>query len=180
MFISLCLLAFAVRLYIRYHCFRKLLTDDYIMMFSFVLLAAVAGTGQAYIKDIYYVVDLENGRQLPDATTPKRMQDGLRSFGAEMIMSVIGITAVKINFLFFFKRLGTQITSYLVFWWICLVIVVGCGAVNLGLLDYKCVYADLQYTFMHCTQRSTLKRYFNFQKVSVSLDVVSDVFSKSH
>jgi hypothetical protein len=31
----------------------------------------------------------------------------------------------------------------------------------------------------NCTQRSTIKRYFDFQKVSVILDVISDALSKS-
>ena len=168
-----------VRLYIRYHCFRRLLVDDWIMMFALALLLSVVALAQAFLGDVYKIVEFENGHIIPDASFPDVMRHGLRGFGAALTMSLVGILAVKINFLLFFKRLGTQITSYLVFWYIVLFITVACGATNIGLMDYKCVFGSLEYTMMNCTQRSTIKRYFDFQKVSVTLDVISDALSKS-
>ena len=174
----ICLIAFAFRLYIRYHCFQKLLIDDWIMMFALTLLLTVVALGQAFLGDVYTVVDFENGDKIPDASFPDTLLKALRGFGASLTVALVGILAVKINFLLFFKRLGTQITMYLVFWYIVLFITVACGAINIGLMDYKCVFGELSYTLSKCIRRSTIKRYFVFQKVSVILDVISDFFSK--
>ncbi|OAK95324.1 hypothetical protein IQ06DRAFT_309680 [Phaeosphaeriaceae sp. SRC1lsM3a] len=146
------------------------------MMFALVLLLSIAAIGQVFLVDVYKIVDIENGKVMPDATLPDTMRNGLRGFGAALTIALVGILAVKINFLLFFKRLGTQITTYLVFWYAVFFITISCGATNLGLMDYKCVFGDFQYIAMSCTQRNVLKRYFDFQIVSVVLDVVSDLF----
>jgi len=96
------------------------------------------------------------------------------------MLALVGILAVKINFLLFFKRLGTQITTYLVFWYIVLFITVACGATNFGLIDYKCIFGSYKYIAMTCSKRQSLRRYLDFQIISVVLDVFSDVLSKSH
>jgi hypothetical protein len=176
---ALCIVAFAARLYVRFHCFQRLLVDDWIMMFALVLLLSIAVIGQVFLVDVYKIVDLENGKVMPDATFPDTMRNGLRGFGAALTIALVGILAVKINFLLFFKRLGTQITTYLIFWYVVLFITIACGATNLGLMDYKCVFGSFEYISMSCTQRPVLKRYFDFQIVSVVLDVFSDLFSKS-
>ncbi|KAF2789460.1 hypothetical protein K505DRAFT_223553, partial [Melanomma pulvis-pyrius CBS 109.77] len=138
------------------------------------LLLSVVVLGQAFLDDVYKIVEFENGHIIPDASFPDTMRRGLRGFGVALTVSLVGILAVKINFLLFFKRLGAQITSYLIFWYIVLFITVACGATNIGLMDYKCVFNSLEYRKANCTQRNTLKRYFDFQKVSVILDVISD------
>jgi len=148
-------------------------------MFALALLLSVVVLAQTFLADVYMIVEFENGHVIPDASFPNTMRHGLRGFGAALTISLVGILAVKINFLLFFKRLGTQITSYLIFWYVVLFITVACGATNIGLMDYKCVFGSLEYTMGNCTQRSTIKRYFDFQKVSVILDVISDVLSKS-
>lgn len=45
------------------------------------------------------------------------VRNGLRGFGVSLLLLLIEILAVKINFLLFFKRTGTHITSYLVCWY---------------------------------------------------------------
>ncbi|KAF2267293.1 hypothetical protein CC78DRAFT_566250 [Lojkania enalia] len=172
---SICFFACAVRLYIRWKCFHRFLVDDYVMMFALALQLSVAVLGETFLDDVYLIVEFENGERAPDKNFSNIMKRGLRGFGAALTISLVGITAVKLNFLLFFRRLGTQITSYYVIWWIILIFTLGCGGVNLGLMDYKCVFArDLVYVITKCAQRSAIKRYFDFQKTSVILDVVSD------
>ncbi|KAF1961947.1 hypothetical protein CC80DRAFT_463505 [Byssothecium circinans] len=146
------------------------------MMFALVLLLSIAALGQVFLVDVYKIVEFENGSILPEATFPDTMRHGLRGFGAALTISLVGILAVKINFLLFFKRLRIQITPYLVFWFIVLFITIACGITNIGLMDYKCVFGSFEFIAMNCSQRKALKRYFDFQKISVILDVISDVF----
>ncbi|KAF2009716.1 hypothetical protein BU24DRAFT_497285 [Aaosphaeria arxii CBS 175.79] len=171
---AVCFTAFASRIYIRFHCFRRLLVDDWIMMFAFALLLSVIAIGQAFLDDVYKEIEFENGRLLPDETLPRIVERGLHGFGAAGLISLIGISAIKINFLVFFKRLGTRRPSYHVFWYIVLFLTLACGSVNIGLVVYECVFTTFGYLMKHCSSRSILLRYYNFQKVSVSLDVFSD------
>jgi hypothetical protein len=85
------------------------------MMFALALLLSVVALAQAFLGDVYKIVEFENGHLIPDASFPNVMRHDLRGFGAALTISLVGILAVKISFLLFFKRLGTQITSYLVF-----------------------------------------------------------------
>lgn len=147
-------------------------------MFAFALLLSVVAIGQAFLEDLYKEIAFENGQLQPDANLPNAVEKGLHGFGAAMTISLVGISAIKINFLVFFKRLGTQITSYLVFWYIVLVVTIGCGVTNIAMMDYKCVFATFEYLMASCQTRGTLQRVYNFQKVSVSLDVISDALSK--
>jgi hypothetical protein len=172
-------MVFVLRLYFHYHCFHRFLVNDWIMMCTLVLLLSVAALGQAFLSDMYEIVKFKNGEKVPDASFPQVMQNGLHGFGAARTISLVGISAVKINFLVFFKRLGTQITAYLVFRYIILFVTVACGAANIGVMDYKCVFSFYTYMFRHCNQHGTLKRCFDFQKASISLDVITDALSKS-
>jgi hypothetical protein len=149
------------------------------MMFALALLIAMSAVSQVYLTDVYKIVDFENGKLVPDATFPSIMTRGLRGFGLSLTLALVGILAVKINFLLFFRRLGTQITQYLVFWWIVVFITFACGATNIGLMGYDCVFGSTEYLATQCQARHNMKRYFDFQIVSVVLDVFSDLFSKS-
>jgi hypothetical protein len=149
------------------------------MMFALALLLSVVVLAQIFLADVYKVIEVVNGHVIPDATFPDTMRHGQLGFGAALTISLFGILAVKINFLLFFKRLGTRITSYLIFWYFMLFITVACGATT-GLMDYKCIFGSLEYTMRNCTHGSNNnKRYFDVQKISVVLDVISDVLSKS-
>jgi hypothetical protein len=148
------------------------------MMFALALLLSVVVLAQIFLADVYKIIEFGNGHVIPDATFPDTMIHGRRGFGAALTISLVGIMAVKINFLLFFKRLGTQITSYLIFWYFVLFITVACGA-TIGLMDYKCIFGSLEYTMRNCNHGSNNKRYFDIQKISVILDVISDVLSKS-
>ena len=98
--------------------------------------------------------------------------------GAALTIALVVILAVKINLLLLFKRPGTQITTYMIFRYVVLFITIVYGATNLGLMDYKCLFGNFEYILMSCTQRPALKRYLNFQIVSVVLDVFPDLFSQ--
>lgn len=165
-------------MYIRIQCFHRLLADDWIMIFALMLLISIAALGQVFLTDIYKMVDVENGKIVPDATFPSTMENAARGSGAALTIAVVGIIAVKVNFLLFFKRLGTQITTYLVFWYVVLFITVACGAASLGLMGYKCVFGDFEYVVKTCATRDSLRESFDFQIVSVVLDVLSDLFSR--
>lgn len=148
------------------------------MVFALGMLLSVAGLGQAYLKDIYTLVAVSNHEMMPDPNFPKEAQRGLRAFGITMVLLYLGIWAIKLSFLLFFKRLGTRITAYLIFWWAVLIVTVACGAASIGTMQYHCLFGHINDTLVICSEYSTLKHTYNLFKVSCILDVASDVLSK--
>ena len=86
------------------------------MLLALGMLLPIVALGQVYLKDIYMLMAVSKGEIMPDPNFPKEAQRGLRAFGVAMLLSYLGIWAIKLNFLLFFKRLTTQITSYHYFW----------------------------------------------------------------
>ncbi|KAF2119898.1 hypothetical protein BDV96DRAFT_566279 [Lophiotrema nucula] len=172
----LCLIACIGRVYIRYMCFHKLFIDDWAMIIALGMLLTSAALGQVYLKDIYMLMGVAKGEIVPDANFPSKAQRSLRAFGIAMLFSYLGIWAIKLNFLLFFKRLGAQITAYLVFWWAVLIFTIACGAVSIGLMQFHCMFGPINDIMVICPQYPTLKQTYDFFKVSCIIDVVSDAF----
>ena len=148
------------------------------MLLALGMLLPVAALGQVYLKDIYMLMAVSKGEMMPDPNFPNDAQRGLRAFGVAMLLSYLGIWAIKLNFLLFFKRLITQTTSYHYFWWAVLIITIACGAVSVGLIQFQCLFGPINYTMVICPQYAILRQTYNFFKISCIMDVVSDVLSE--
>lgn len=176
---AVCVTAFALRVYIRYMCFRKLLADDYLMAIALSLLLTMSIVCQVFLRDIYEVVAVSNHSKIPGPDFLEVMARGMRGFGTAMLLANIGIYTIKLNFLLFFKRLGAQIRSYEIFWWSVLLLTVGCLAVALGVMQYDCMFGDVvSHIIRVCGTNETVGKTYTLFKLSCILDVISDAFSK--
>ncbi|KAK3331311.1 hypothetical protein B0H66DRAFT_546300 [Apodospora peruviana] len=173
--ISLCLVASVVRSYIRYVCFGKLLVEDYLMIGAFLTLVAIVALLLKFLGDVYWMLDVQNGRIMPGPDLFKRMETSLRAVGLISILTVIGIWTIKMNFLLFFYRLGHQIKLYLIFWWVAVALTIACGAAALGMIPYHCHFRDAQYIMQTCGSNDGINHVYTVYKASVSVDVCSDV-----
>ncbi|CZR51357.1 uncharacterized protein PAC_01232 [Phialocephala subalpina] len=175
---SLCVLAFTVRLYIRYACFHRLLIDDYLMILSLALLLANNIQDQLCLKYIYPLESVSNGLVAPGPDFLDNTRKGIRGFGIASLFTCIGIWLIKLNFIFFFKRLGTQLTAYLVFWWVVLCATVAGGAVSLGLVQYQCLFGPIEDIMTTCSSPPVMEKTYTFFKISCIVDVITDALSK--
>jgi hypothetical protein len=132
-------------------CFRRLLVDDWLMVLAWGMLLSVAALGQAYLKDIYMLTAVSKGEMMPDANFPKEARRGLRAFGIAILLSYSGIWAIKLSFLLFFRRFGTQVAAYLMFWWAVLIVTIACGAVNIGLMQFHCLFGPISDIMFICS-----------------------------
>ncbi|KAH8600690.1 hypothetical protein B0O99DRAFT_503041, partial [Bisporella sp. PMI_857] len=171
---ALCTIALSIRLYIRYACFHRLLVDDCLMIVSLGVLLAATIENQLHSKYIYTLVNVSNGKELPTEHFLTDIQKGLRSFGTAVILSYIGIWLIKLNFLFFFRRLGAQVTSYVIFWWLVLGFTIACGAVSFGVMQYHCLFGPVEDIITVCSMPSVVRQTYTYFKVSCIVDVVSD------
>lgn len=178
--VGLCTLICLIRFTIRLICFGRLLLEDYLVLVSTAILIGVAATLQSFLGDIYYMMHVQNGTEAIGADFITRMLSGLKADGAVLVLCTVGVWLVKVNFLVFFHRLGHHIKSYLIFWWVALVLVIGCGVVLLGVIPYKCEFGSFTQIVVECSSDSYLDHIYTMYKVSISLDILSDAISESN
>ncbi|KAK3329236.1 hypothetical protein B0H66DRAFT_609958 [Apodospora peruviana] len=172
---ALCFLAFCSRAYIRYVCFRRLFVEDYLMLFTLGILLGSAIVSQLRLQYVYIMEDVGNGLIPIPATFMLDVPKALVAVFSETVICSIGIYAVKVNFLLFFRRLHGQLTQYLVFWWIVLAITIGCFAVSVAFLEYKCTLSGLDVIFVECTSKADIAREWRNVIMSCSLDAFTDI-----
>ena len=149
------------------------------MLLALGMLLSTASLGQAYLSNLYVLMAVSKSEIVPGPNFYKEAQQGLRGYGSAVILSWLGIWAIKLNFLLFFKRLGAQITAYTISWWIVLFATIACGAASLGLMQYDCMFGPINDIINTCARHDSLKQTSSFFKGSCIVDVVSDVLSKS-
>lgn len=177
-FFALCLLAFTVRVYIRFFCFRRLLFEDWLMVAALACHLAVAVLGQLYLVDMYALISAEHGGPVGSNFYSDALH-GLKAFGTMCLLSITGIWLIKLNFLLFFYRLGHQIRVYRILWWAVLIFTVGCGAGCYGLVQYPCMFGDVETVFVKCGSAPYNRQSYIHVIMTAVLDIVSDFTSKS-
>lgn len=176
--IGACALTSVLRFCIRIVSFRRLFVEDYLMLFSLVLLITTGALLQYSIGDVYMVIQVQNEVIPPGLDFPQRMASCLRAAGIVLVLDTIGIWAIKLNFLVFFRGFGHQIRTYMILWWVSLILVVGIGAAHIGIIPYYCVFGPLLSIVERCSTASGVTHLYAVYKVSVSIDVISDAISK--
>lgn len=179
-FFGLCLVTFSVRVYIRFVCFRKLATEDYLMLVALALHSAQSVFIQLYVGYMYDVEAVEKGDYSKiDADFFANSRKGFVALGVCVYITVVGLLIIKLNFLLFFKRLGAGFRSFHVAWWIVTVFTVGGAVVLCGLQEIRCLFGPIEYILGgECVERSILRRIFVKSIFSVVVDVVSDILSE--
>lgn len=147
------------------------------MMVALMLLLVTAIVGQMVVEFVYDLMNAGNGDFTPGPDFLKNSQQGLRGFGISMLLCYIGIWIIKMNFLLFFHRLGSQTKRYVHFWWTVLFVTVGCGAASIGIMQFQCLFGLMATVMTTCNLPSSMSRTYTLFKISCILDVISDLFS---
>ncbi|KAI1484555.1 hypothetical protein F5X96DRAFT_683510 [Biscogniauxia mediterranea] len=171
---TLCFIAYCTRVYIRYVCFRRLLADDYCMLIALILLCATAATGQMVLEYIYKLMDVING-DTPGPNFLDESKKGLLGFAVQSVFCYCGLWLIKFSFLLFFYRLGHRVTKYLIFWWIVLVVIVGCFATEIGIMQFNCLFGPIDEIMTTCNLSSSMESTNRLFIVSCIIDVISDI-----
>ncbi|KAI1481864.1 hypothetical protein F4774DRAFT_373972 [Daldinia eschscholtzii] len=169
---ALCNIAFAVRAYIRYVCFRRFLLEDYIMILALAMHNAEAILIQIYLRYAYDVEAVEKGdftKFGPDLTK------GFILIGTCVNITVVGVLLVKLNFLLFFRRLGKNIRKFTIAWWLVTLFTVAAAIAQIGMQTFGCFFGGLDYIFgENCTSVAVMHRVFFNAIFSATVDAVSD------
>lgn len=182
---SLCVVAFAARIYIRWVCFRRLLIEDWLMVAALCMLIGCEALCQVFADDIYNEMAFQNGDSSVFLADPglflTNMESMLKACGSGIILFIVGFYFVKANFLVFFYRLGSpSIRVFCVLWWVVFSVVMICGvaSVTMGVPTFKCLFDGIFYTLGTCETKEYENKFFTYFRASVALDVITDALSE--
>ncbi|KAH8883486.1 hypothetical protein GQ53DRAFT_752963 [Thozetella sp. PMI_491] len=175
-FFALCNIAFAVRAYIRYACFRRFLLEDYIMMFALLLHNVEAVLIQLFVGYAYDLEAVEKGDY--SKIGPNFFDNSHKAFigiGTSVNLTIVGVLLVKINFMIFFRRLGEHIQKFNILWWGVLLFTIAGAAAQIGMQEFNCFFGKIEDIFSGmCTSDAALHRIFFNAIFSATVDAVSD------
>lgn len=138
---------------------------------------AIAILGQLFLVDIYNLIAAEHGGPVGASFFTDSLR-GLKVFGTICLLSLTGIWLIKLNFLIFFHRLGHKIRVYCIFWRLVLVFTVACGVACYGLVQYPCMFGDIETIFVTCNTNSANRGSYLHVIMTAVLDILSDFASK--
>ncbi|KAI1087192.1 hypothetical protein F5B19DRAFT_500296 [Rostrohypoxylon terebratum] len=174
-FFGLCTVAFAIRAYIRYICFHRLLLEDYLMVLALAIHNAEVILVQLYVRYAYELEAVQKGELVPGPNFFSDATKGLVAIGSCVNLTVVGVLIVKINFLLFFRRLASHMRRFAISWWAVLLFTVGCAIAQIGMQEFGCFFGSAEYIFSsHCGGEG-LKRIAANAIFSAVGDAVSDV-----
>lgn len=172
------MIAVSCRIYIRLVTFRHLVFEDSLILVSLACLLVTSILCHLRMADIYNKMEVAWGNVLPAPDFWDRNKEGLDAVLAHLVLTIVALFLVKLNFLLFFRRLGSSLTHYQVIWWTVTIITVACGATTLGLTRFKCIQGTPDYILTYCTSPQELTDSSRANMISSILDVVSDVLSE--
>ena len=149
------------------------------MIFSLMALIAVSAFLQHFVGDIYTTLTSPDDIMIPGSDFLDRFMSALRTNGIALIVFTMGIWAIKLNFLSFFRGFGRQIKSYMILWWISSILVVACGVAQLGVIPYSCLFGSLDSILMECSPGLGSRNHYRVYQALVAFDIVSDAISKT-
>lgn len=126
---------------------------------------------------MYYVLDISAGLKAPGADFfPKLISFARVQFAVEFFFHTT-LFAVKLSFLFFFKRLGQRVHGQQYVWWPVLFFSVVTYAVSIGDIQYTCELGPAETLVTYCNSASATNYTAATLKANCALDVFSDFLS---
>ena len=134
---SLCFVAF--RVFVKIKSFRKLFSDDLLVIAAWIMLFGFAVLWQVMVPTLYEQYAVESGQKLPDVEFISKDTHFLRSIVAFTILFYSCLWTVKLSFLLFFRRLGARVRGQNIWWW-CILAVTGLTWVScIATVHYRCL-----------------------------------------
>lgn len=129
---------------------------------------------------MYYVLDISAGLRAPDADFYTRLIPFARVQFVVQFFFYTTLTAVKLSFLLFFKRLGQRVHGQQYIWWPILVFSLISYIVSLGDMQYACELGPAETLVTYCNSASATNFTTATLKANCALDVFSDFLSMYH
>lgn len=122
---------------------------------------------------MYHVINVSAGREIPKSDFAFRSGKFFKSAAAVIILFYSSLWSIKISFLFFFRRLGTNVRHQKRLWWSIFCFTLATYFACIGSIQYSCLVRPFLYLAEHCATASAI----SFQQISLKLNCVWDVLT---
>ena len=99
------------RLGVRITSYRRLYADDVLVIAAWIFFLASNILWHTQLPTVYARADVQNGLVIPSLDFIDKLQALLKAVAAFNFLFICCLWAVKLSFLFFFKRLGERSTQ---------------------------------------------------------------------
>lgn len=176
---AMAIIFLALRFYSRWTSQRRIFWDDVFVMFAFLLTLVTAILWQWQAPIMYWILAVDAGTEAPTADIFSRQILWLKVSLAVEIFFYTSLTAVKLSFLFFFRRLGENVRRFNWYWWPVTMFVLAIWLASIGNIQYKCEIGSIQQlNYGYCASEANSRFTSDTLKANCALDVLSDFLSK--
>lgn len=167
------------RLVSRWRGPRRVFWDDACAGLAAILIIITAGLWQWTARDIYYILNLAAGLAPLEADFATRLIRGLKASLIVELFFYTSLFLVKLSFLLFFRRLGSNVRGQKHIWWSVFAFAVIGYLVSIGNVEYHClVNTSVVYIETHCSSQTAIHFTTATLITNCVLDVLSDVASE--
>ncbi|KAI0514353.1 hypothetical protein F5B22DRAFT_611247 [Xylaria bambusicola] len=173
-FAAISFLFLAFRLYSRFSGPRRLYWDDGFVILAWLLLLLSAILWTYIASYLYAFYDVINGYSQPG---PAFVLHSEQYYTGQLIVLVFfysGLWSVKFSFLFFFRRLGENVSRIRYLLWVAFFFTTATYLVCIGTIQYRCLARPLAEIQAHCSSEANIDFTLVTLKVNTALDIITD------
>lgn len=159
---------------------RQLFLDDGLAVFAWILVLVTSALWQWDVDDMYYILNISAGLIAPDANFFPRLVVFARTQFIVQLFFYTTLFAVKLSFLFFFRRLGQRVQGQQYIWWPVLFFSVVSYVVSVGDIQFICELGPAETLVTYCNTDPVTSFSVATLKANCALDVFSDFLSTSN
>ena len=142
------------------------------------MVLASAITWQIFALHMYYIMTVSAGLEMPGEDFAQIAEKYSKATCAVIILFYSALWSIKISFLLFFRRLGTNVQGQKLIWWPIFGITLATYFACIGTIQYQCLLSSFEYLAANCKTPAAT----SFQQITLKLncawDVITDCLSK--
>ncbi|KAL8919058.1 MAG: hypothetical protein Q9172_005158 [Xanthocarpia lactea] len=138
--LALAIISCSLRVLARFRYFKKLLVDDYFVLLALCCVLANAIILQIYAQDMYLILTVSAGLEMPEEGYAQLAESYFRSAVAVVILFYSALWSIKISFLLLFKRLCTNVRGQQLIWWLVFGFTVASYLACIGTIQYQFMF----------------------------------------
>ena len=176
---ALAIVCCTLRFVVRIRSFKRLLIDDYFVLFALILVVTTAIIWQVFAEHMYYVMVVSAGVELPGPGFPSLAENYFKASFVVVVLFYSALWSIKLSFLLFFKRLGKNVRGQAVLWWPILGITIATYCACIGTIHFPCLLNSFEYLAINCSTASANRFSQVTLKLNCTWDVTTDALSRS-
>ncbi|KAH7082813.1 hypothetical protein BKA63DRAFT_598912 [Paraphoma chrysanthemicola] len=164
------------RLATRVTVFKRLASDDYLVILAWASSIAFSVLWQIKIPGVYATIERMTGKAPMGLDYFIYLHEFVTVQTGSIICQNVGLWCIKFSFLFFFRKMGSQIRRQQILWWCVTAYVAVTLPIAIAVSPWKCHSTDLLKVVVECSTPEIGKFTLDAFKVQAAFDISSEVF----